>query len=62
MFYLGSAESLIDGFSCLNGRSINAPVEEEHDEHGNEETSEGRVNDVSRIVGQFARPIVAVLL
>ena len=58
---LSGAESLVDGFGGLYRSSIDAPVEEEHDEHGNEETAQGRVDDVARIVGQLAGPVLAVL-
>lgn len=60
--YLGCAEALIDGLGGLDGGPINPPVEEEHDQHGDEETAQRRVDDVARVVGQLARPVVAVLL
>lgn len=59
--YLGGAKSLVDGLGRLDSRPVNAPVKEEHDQHGQEETTERRVDDVARIVGQFTRPVVAVL-
>lgn len=59
--YLGGAESLVDGLGRLDGGSVDAPVEEEHDEHGQEEGAERRVDDVAGIVGQLATPVGAVL-
>ena len=60
--YLGGAESLVDGLGGLDGGAVDAPVEEEHHQHRNEEATQGRINDVTGVIGQFAGPVVAVLL
>lgn len=58
--YLGSAEALVDGLCGLDGGSVDAPVEEEHHKHGEEKGSQGGIDDVARVVGQLAGPMVAV--
>lgn len=50
---LGGAEPLVDGLRGSDGRLVNSPVEEEHDEHWNEEGSHGRVDDIVGIIVQF---------
>lgn len=60
--YLCCTETLINGFGGFDSGPVNTPVEEEHDEHGDEETAQRRIDNVAWIVGQFAGPVVAVLL
>lgn len=58
--YLGSAEALIDCLCGLDRGAVDAPIEEEHDEHGQKEAAQRRVDDVARVVGQLARPVAAM--
>lgn len=53
---LGGAEALIDGAGGSHGRLVDAPVEEEHDEHGYVEGAESRVHHVAGLVSQLAFP------
>lgn len=52
----GGPKSLIDGTCGPLGGPINAPVEEQHHEHGDVEGPQGRVDDVSGVVCQLAGP------
>lgn len=49
-------ESLVDGSRRVNGGFVDAPVEEQHDEHRYVERAERRVHDVPLVVGQLAYP------
>jgi len=49
-------ESLVDGSRGVNGGFVDAPVEEEHDEHRYVERAQRRVHDVPLVVGQLAYP------
>jgi hypothetical protein len=52
----GRSKSLVNCPGGSYGRSINTPVEEEHDEHGYVKATEGRVHHVSSLVSEFALP------
>lgn len=54
MLTFGRFKSLIDGARSSHGRSVNAPIEEQHHQHRQIEGAERRVNNVARIVGQLA--------
>lgn len=47
---LGGLEALIDGACGAHSSPVDAPVEEEHHEHGYVEGAEGRVEHVASIV------------
>lgn len=49
-------KSLIDGAGSANGRSIDSPVEEQHHKHGNIERAQGRIENITTIIGQFTFP------
>lgn len=50
------SKSLIYGTRCPDRRSIDAPVEEEHDEHWNIKTAESAINYVSGIISELTSP------
>lgn len=50
------SEALVDGARRVHGRLVDAPVEEQHDEHRYVERAERRVHHVPLVVGQLAYP------
>jgi hypothetical protein len=53
---LGSTEALVDGASGPHGSAVDAPVEEEHHEHGQIEGAQRRVHHVSSVVRELTDP------